>query len=135
MFKWYKGQITNALSKSGTKTGYVAKVHAPNTITKQQIVKELAYDMSIEEAEAELFVDEFTNQLANSIGTGMNVKLDGFGSFSSSLTTRSAATADEVTTDNIIRMNINFRLDKNFQKEVSNVKMEEATDLAIKHIK
>lgn len=136
MFRWYKGQITTAVGKSGTAvTGYVAKVHSPNVVTKKEIVRALAYDMSIEEAEAELFIDEFMNQLVEALGSGMGVKLDGFGSFTSTLKTISADTADAVTTDNIVKMNVNFRPSKDFQNQIDNLKVKEATDLRIKHIK
>lgn len=134
MYYWNKAPITAQVGKKSKTKGYVARIHVPGTTSQKQIIKRLAYAMSIEEADAELFVDEFANQLAEALTSGQNVKLEGFGTFTLSATTKSAASADEVTADNIQRLNVNFRPATEFQKQLSKVKMGYAKDVKIKHV-
>lgn len=133
MFQWNKAPITTNVGK-GKKTGYVARIHVPGMTSQKDIIRRLAYAMSIEEADAALFVDEFANQLAEAMTSGQNVKLEGFGTFMLSAKTKSAASADEVSADNIQKLNVNFRIDTEFKKQLSKVKMVYAKDVQIKHV-
>lgn len=134
MYYWNKAPITVQVGKKSKTKGYIARIHVPGTTSQKDIIRRLAYAMSIEEADAELFVDEFANQLAEALTSGQNVKLEGFGTFSLSATTKSAATADEVSADNIQKLNVNFRIDSEFKKQISKVKMKYASDVLLKHV-
>ncbi len=134
MWQWYKKKIKLNVGSAAGQTGYVAKLHIPGITSQKDLVEQLAYNMSIEEAEAEMYVEEFAHQIYYAVCSGISVKIDGFGTFSPSFDTVSEQELDKVSSDNIKRVKINFRPDVELQKEVQNAKFEEARNLTIKHV-
>lgn len=50
-------------------------------MNKKELAAEIAADMNITKADAELFIDSFTTTVTRVLATGEDVKLIGFGTF------------------------------------------------------
>lgn len=119
---------------NGTPTQrYVARISVRGTKTEKDLAKDISNALSIEAPEANLLIDKLANQILRAVLSGQSVKVDGLGTFSPKLKTKSAKTADDVSSTNILGVGINFRMDTELKKQIEGIDTEFDTRLNRKH--
>lgn len=130
--RWYKTKFTARIKGTPTQR-YKARISVRGTKTEKDLAKDISNALSIEAPEANLLIDELANQILRAVLSGQSVKVDGLGTFSPKLKTKSTASADDVDSSNILGVGINFRMDPELKKQIESASLEEYKSLDRKH--
>ena len=104
------------------------------TRTHQELSEKMTKYFSIEGPEALVNINQLYATIAEQVMAGFSVKIDGLGTFYPKLTTKSVKEIEDVTVDCIKRFSVGFSIDRNFQKEMDEVKLEQDRSFNLKHI-
>ncbi len=122
---WVKGE---------KKEKYVARQRVQGTLTEDDIAEELTKALSMEAPEVLLAMDELTDQIIKAMLRGQTIKVEGLGTFTPSLKTKSSDAPEEVNADAIQRVNINFRPDVKLKRMMDDVELKYYSQFETEHI-
>ena len=122
---WVKGE---------KKTQYIVKHRVQGTYTEEDIAEKLTKSLSMEAPEVLLLMDELADQITSAVLNGQRVKVDGLGTFSPSLKTKSNENLEDVTTDSIQKVKINFRPDVKLKRAMDDTKLEYYSQIKTQYV-
>jgi predicted histone-like DNA-binding protein len=114
---------------------YVVQVANEGTVTKEQVLEFIAKDGTTSASDMEIMFGAFVDAITENVNMGRGVKLGSIGTILPDLKTRTSATAEEVTADNIQKVVVNLRVNPDFRREMNDTKVKEATKYELKHVK
>ncbi len=88
----------------------------------------------MEAPEVLLAMDELTDQIIKAMLRGQTIKVEGLGTFTPSLKTKSSDAPEEVNADAIQRVNINFRPDVKLKRMMDDVELKYYSQFETEHI-
>lgn len=114
---------------------YVVQIANEGTVTKEQVLEFIAKDGTTSASDMEIMFGAFVDAITENVNMGRGVKLGSLGTILPDLKTRTSATAEEVTADNIQKVVVNLRVNPDFRREMNDTKVKEATKYELKHVK
>lgn len=98
---------------------YYARVQAVGTVTINELAEDISYSTTLTDGDVLNVIRALIKQINKHIERGEIVKLENLGTFQAQLSCASALTPEEVTTDNIRSVKLQFRPGVGLQKTLS----------------
>ncbi len=112
---------------------YLATMALQGRTTAEDLVKHIERNSSIAREDIKILLRDLGVVLEETISSGQGVSLEGLGTFLPNFKTKSAATVDEVTVENIRKVTVNFRPSPEFRKEMEDAELKESRQNKVKH--
>ena len=100
---------------------HYAQVVNVNTVTLRQLSRDIATNSTWSSSETYGMLEELLQRIGRYVADGMIVRLGDMGSFSISIKSEGSATAEEVTTANIINRKLLFRPGREMKRLLSEI--------------
>lgn len=113
---------------------YVATMALQGRKAAGDLAKHIERNSSIAREDITVLMRDLAVVLEETISSGQGVSLDGLGTFLPNLKTKSAATADGVTAENISKVTVNFRPSVEFRNEMKETEVSESRQNKIIHV-
>ena len=100
---------------------FYAQLKSSGEVTTRQLIKEISARSTVSAADTMAVIESLLEIIPEKLAQGDIVRLGDFGSFSATVSSTGADTADKFTAAHILRYNIKFRPGKEFSKAVATI--------------
>ncbi len=113
---------------------YLAAMSVAGKKTNADLIEHIERNSSIAKEDITILFRDLAAVVEEAVSSGQGVKLDALGTFSPNIRTKSELKAEDITTDNIQKVVINFRPSAELRKAMDKAAVKESTQNKIQHI-
>ena len=120
-----------SLKKDETKLWYPV-LRRVDQVKEKEVAKQIADETTLNPKEAEMAVAQLKKVLINALTNGNSVQLGDWGSFYLSISSKGSEKEDDVSSDNVKKINIRFKPGKEFKEAIEKAQFRDAEALTEK---
>ena len=119
------------LKKDETKLWYPV-LRRVDQVKEKEVAKQIADETTLNPKEAEMAVAQLKKVLINALTNGNSVQLGDWGSFYLSISSKGSEKEDDVSSDNVKKINIRFKLGKELKEAIEKAQFRDTAALTEK---
>lgn len=129
----YKKKKTNVRLGKNKGEKYIVATSNQGRVTDAELKEFIQRNSTLSEQDISLLYRSLATIIEENINLGMGVNLKNLGVFSPNFRTKGSANVEEVTTDNIEKVVVNFRPATKLRDAIDNATVQETRKFKLKH--
>lgn len=129
----YKIVVRDVFVKGERKRIYTPKLSSAGKVSTKYLARQVAVESTISDNEAKRFIDGFAMVIRQALVNDFQVKLDKLGTFTPKLTSKMVDSAEEVTSDTILKRSLDYKTSTAVEKKLKTASFKKA-NMNVEHV-